>query len=592
MRSGHRIILASATVSMAAALASPTFGINLAFDTSGAFSNIKYFHDAESLDAAAVEGVNVRNLTVGGTSIPNTSAPGYQLGSGTVFQNGGIGTGSSSGKMGIGRIEDSRTTTMTLQSGTFVSQTETTTNTALKMDGASTISASFSLSWVATGAYGAPIVGRISIPLSGFVAGTGSASVELKNVRWLVDLAGTSPEYLARSSFDGKVTFNSSSPTTATLSSTSESLKDPSGGILTMQAGDRFTLKGTLIFTADANSPAEISFDNQYSDPYGTEVLSDAPVRYYRLNEDAQHTPPVVFDDLETFDDDEDYPPVAIQRTAYDSSGFNRHGEYVGNVTPEAPTANFSLGTAARFPQTVTFSEGPSNEIQTFNEPIQTLGIGDVILAPNTSDVQFASAGGGNPFTLEAWVSREGFLGTGLGNFASIIDMQDGTGNGMRFGINNNAIFVNAGVGGTDAAFVLTDGGQFEEGEFYHLVAVHNASGNLEFYVNGQSLGVELPFALFNNSGDAFIRIGNSINGFSDFLGIIDEVAIYNYALSAQTILDHFNAGEDNSSFVPLMGIEVDEDFVDLAVVPEPATATLAVLAVTSLVLPRRRRQM
>jgi len=569
-----RLKLATATFSMAAALASPTFGINLTFDTTR--SSVVYFHDAESLDATNTENVHVRNKTITGAQIGSGSAPGYQLGSANVNQNGGAGTGSSTGRIGIGHIEDSRTASMTLQSLSFVNQNEVnTTNASLKMDGNSIITADFSLSWIATGNFGPPLIGKISIPLSGFVTGTGSASVTLENVRWIVDQVSDGLDngtaFDARTAFTGAVNFVAGGPTSATLTSTSATLTK-SGSVLGMKAGDVFTLKGKLIFAADGNSPASINF-GQIGEDYGPIVLNDSPTRFYRLNEDGFYTPP-----FEEEEGGEEIVTFDVTRSAFDSSGNGQHGEYVGGVSPEARTAQASMGTGAQFPQSSISTDS------TFGPSITSAGIFDVILVPNAPDVQFGTPAGGRSFTLEAWVAREDDFGADNSYFASIIDMQDGSGDGLRFGINNNTIFLTGGNGvvpGTNAILNLGPGEFFQLDTFYHLVAVFDDfDGMVEFFVNGASVG-ELSYALLTNSGDANIRIGNGFNGFNPFIGLIDEVAIYDYTLDSESIDAHYRGGLDDPRLVPLMG------FVEI---PEPASAALALLAMGSLVMPRRQR--
>jgi hypothetical protein len=570
MTRSKRIASAVAGFSMVAALASPTFGVNLTFNAG--LSTIQYFHDAEDGDpvnnAATTRELNIGGQT--GLAIGSGSAPGFQLGSATVLQNGGAGTGFSQGRIGIGHVEDDRTATMTVQSLTFVNQNEVNTSDAsLKMDGSSIIRATFSLVWDATGSYGPPLVGRISIPLSATLTGTGSAKVRLDNVQWLVDQAadglnnGTAFE--ARTPFTGEVAFvgpggTSTNTQTAILQSTSIILKKPAATTnLQMVSGDRFILSGTLTFFADGNSPADTQF--QFGNPaaYETEVLADHPLRYYRLNEDNADIP------------------------AIDIGSAHAHGTYSGVILP-AGTASFALGTGAQFPgdpPIETFSQTSVNSSNVIPQ-----GLGDVIQAPHgPGDLNFAAAGDTNglPFTVEAWVSPQEFLG--FTPDTSLVDKQDGSGNGWRLAIGNNALRLAGGNGGLDALLSFPNSDDsFVPDQFYHIVAVSDGTGHVEFYVNGVSFGIS-PYALITNSG-ADLFLGNNITGDAAFVGILDEVAIYGTALTAADVLRHYNHGREDSQLIPIMGLVIDEAFD----IPEPGTVTLTMLGVAAAAMVRRRR--
>jgi hypothetical protein len=83
-------------------------------------------------------------------------------------------------------------------------------------------------------------------------------------------------------------------------------------------------------------------------------------------------------------------------------------------------------------------------------------------------------------------------------------------------------------------------------GTRHHLVGVYDAAGTIKFYVNGTA-APDTP----NRTPNANLRSGTGqeiaffaeSSSASAFNGVIDEVALYNTALTAQQVLDHYNAG-------------------------------------------------
>jgi subtilisin family serine protease/WD40 repeat protein len=91
-------------------------------------------------------------------------------------------------------------------------------------------------------------------------------------------------------------------------------------------------------------------------------------------------------------------------------------------------------------------------------------------------------------------------------------------------------------------------------GQFIHVAAtLDDTTGNMRIYVNGalgaEQLTTRRPFRDLNPASNPGIGIGNH-GGYPNtphnfpFHGLIDELKVYNYALSAEQVLENFNAGK------------------------------------------------
>ncbi len=78
-------------------------------------------------------------------------------------------------------------------------------------------------------------------------------------------------------------------------------------------------------------------------------------------------------------------------------------------------------------------------------------------------------------------------------------------------------------------------------GEWYHLVLIKDGTAFTKIYVNSE-LVMNRTTNCFNNASKSFSRIGNTLSG-QGSLGIIDDVAIWNRAISDSEVSEIYNAG-------------------------------------------------
>jgi hypothetical protein len=226
---------------------------------------------------------------------------------------------------------------------------------------------------------------------------------------------------------------------------------------------------------------AVITYGQSSNALYAPTVLADHPVAYYRLGE-APGAP-----------------------SAIDASGHGHTGTYEGNAILGVP------GLIAGDPDTAV----------NFNTT------GDVVI-PDATDLNFVST----PFTIEAWVSGI----SGGANSQRIFDkIVASTGLGYGFDVSNEQIRL-LGVTNLDPLFT------FGSTTTYHLVGVSDGAGTGYIYVNGTLISSGTYIASSPYTGSAHIAVANDGTAHLNN-AVIDELAVYNYALSPQRILAHYAAG-------------------------------------------------
>lgn len=229
---------------------------------------------------------------------------------------------------------------------------------------------------------------------------------------------------------------------------------------------------------------------------YLSEVLADAPYGYWRLDE-------------------------TTGTTAIDSSGNNRHATFNGGVT---------LGAAG--------APGVGGRATTFNG--------------TNSYVQLPGTWGGptwNEVTVEAWVNTADPI---TGDFQSILSGHDPS-SFVHFQLNgagNMGAYTNAG-------FILNPiVPATPTGQWRHVVMVIK-SGDSRVYVDGQQFGSAVATTFTSIDAASNVSIGLGHAGGRWFKGQIDEVAVYNRALTSDRVTAHYNAGLGVGGYTNLIGADV-----------------------------------
>ncbi|GLR17139.1 LamG-like jellyroll fold domain-containing protein [Portibacter lacus] len=109
------------------------------------------------------------------------------------------------------------------------------------------------------------------------------------------------------------------------------------------------------------------------------------------------------------------------------------------------------------------------------------------------------------------------------------------------------------------------DGGELPIAEWTHVVLVHDGT-NDKIYFNGNKIAEKAVEGDLNPT-TSDLGIGyNSVDGGGNFLGSLDEVQIYNTALTDQEILDLFNAqseaAEGTDSIAPCVPLDLSANVV------------------------------
>jgi hypothetical protein len=235
-------------------------------------------------------------------------------------------------------------------------------------------------------------------------------------------------------------------------------------------------------------SPAGSDGTTQNASAYRAAVLADNPVGYWRLGDPAGST------------------------TCHDE--LNLHdGVVAGGVVFGVPGAlEGDSSTAAQFDGTGTINVGTSF---TFT--------------------------GGAAFSWEIWVKPAALNANYRPFFNSMVF--DTTGNPVdgtymvSYSVMGQTFGFERYNGGADAVIALDTAG-LEVNQWTYIVATSDAAGAGAVYMNGTEV--------IANTGAGSVPSYNAPTLFGQqFTGELDEVAIYNYALSAQAVTSHWNAATE-----------------------------------------------
>lgn len=211
-----------------------------------------------------------------------------------------------------------------------------------------------------------------------------------------------------------------------------------------------------------------------------------------------------------------------------------------------------------------TSSNAPTPIVGRVNGGQQFNGTSNRISAPHSTIYDFALS---TSFTFEAWIKHP------TGSYTSeeiVLERKPASGAlTINLKFNSKKITFLARSNASEI-FFITGTTELFDNNWHHVVGVRDASNNqLRVYVDGVLEGsVSATYSQGFTSTNAPIGIGfRASDNSSFFKGAIDEVAIYNTALSPAAILQHYNNGLVNLGYCDIS--------IAPTIVSDPSTATL-----------------
>lgn len=160
-------------------------------------------------------------------------------------------------------------------------------------------------------------------------------------------------------------------------------------------------------------------------------------------------------------------------------------------------------------------------------------GSNDYLDVGNDSSLSISGA-----LTISAWIYADALSG-----YPMIFSKRASSGHAYQFYSTSNKLNYNNGT-------IVQSTGTISTGSWTHVAVTFNA-GSVNFYINGSSAGTATA-ASSNPTNTEAVTIGRAYNG-NYFNGKIDEVVVFNSALSASDITLIYNNGvPDISSLSPL----------------------------------------
>jgi len=350
----------------------------------------------------------------------------------------------------------------------------------------------------------------------------GAPDVQAQSLPDMQVFAGTSPTLQISATGAQPISYQWSlggAPISGATNSSYTITNISTGGIYTC------SVTNAVGIASPAFSPVTVTVIPAPTTPYPQAVLASGPIAYYRLNENP--------------DDGAGNNGL----TVYDNAG-GYNGVY-SNVFLGLPGYNI-YSDPGNF--AAEFGDYPS--VNPYND-----------FAGNVSPLlNFGTPNGGNAqFTVEAWMTEykyvngtgNSILGIGYGNGGEqfILDTGGSANGALRFFVRNAAGTVSAATSGYLPA---------NDGKWHHVVGVcDEAGGHVYLYMDGNLLASgtiapgsgllssTMPLTIGARESDHFDTVSNDFQ----FLGAIDEVAVYKRALSATEIQNHYFA----SGIAPLI---------------------------------------
>ncbi|MDP3726255.1 MAG: LamG domain-containing protein [bacterium] len=186
-----------------------------------------------------------------------------------------------------------------------------------------------------------------------------------------------------------------------------------------------------------------------------------------------------------------------------------------------------------------TISGGVTTVPMEVGDAFQFDGSSGYINMGNPSSLNF----GTGPFSLETWFNWDGG-GSNVNNIIRKSNYGPGRGSGywLRIGAGTLEFSVGA-TTGPDGQSIIT--APITRGVWHHVVATRDSSDDIHLYIDGKSQGTVIRKAsgAESTSGSSF-ALGAWVDQNSEFFsGDIDEVSVYNRALSAGEAYNLFDSG-------------------------------------------------
>lgn len=172
-------------------------------------------------------------------------------------------------------------------------------------------------------------------------------------------------------------------------------------------------------------------------------------------------------------------------------------------------------------------------------------GINGTVVVPDSSSLRLT-----NQVTIETWIN----LRTVATDFAIASKISSGTGlNGYELGIGgNNTLFAQFNSpGGFWPQFAISYASPIVTGVWYHVAWTYDQSA-MKLYLNGLPVATNIIGAHAISTSSSDFRISGADNHVY-FNGLIDELAVYNRALSAGEIATIYAAGSAGKCLPPIL---------------------------------------